>query len=927
MSRSLILFLWLLQLCNVSSVELLGQRPYIATEPPPCDNQFIQTTIVKDPPATWNGDVSFVPGIKIDSTGAVRAYVVADSLNLTKSNLPSLHRVRSIPNTNVTSVVFDARSINLDMPLVFDTANVIFYAHSLHIGPRGSIVLTKVPTSTDGVTIVVDSLDISESPLHPFVFITGSKDWPVTAHRLITVYANRILAKPSATTDAAGGSQLVRSLTLDETYAILPAGTDPLKPYSIQIGTPAAKAQIDNEITNTMLWPLETAEKIGRQFSLAPFDKVNIAFLRLQIDDLYTYLPSNSHQLARSVIAKTLTSINAGVDNQGFYPNYVPRRLYPTYQVEFNAVKERTLKSLASWDQELVAAQRGDELTAAVKIVDSDLADAHRQIETNMDSIDSATTKLSTYEGNIATVQGEVEQDERHVQEAMDDAKKKLATGERLQIVTKGVVFAASLLPVSAPVAIGIGTATGIIGNHVVKFNQGQSQDLQTDVMSVKGALDQATAFNKKATALVTQWGDVKTKLNTWKSSSSTSVRAGQPNPRDALGASIGDFVSDLSDVVGSMRSPAPTELSQSQFERDNVQLQQHLHEIEVIRSAEASVSAQLVSLYKQLADGKTRVDQLEAQRATFSKIDVKQDHDQALRQSLAWSERQSELDALFYNTIVLLRSYKYHTSQQPPGNLTEQYFESHYRLSGAIESAQDSSNDFFRTSGRGELDKRLAQQRKDLEADFGSLTTDLANGYSKYKTLTQDHQGTPIIYTLQCNGVADKSPQCHFIQALNDEIRQQVVTKDGNRKPNLIYLPIPLKRSFHSVPAKMFDAAVFVTYEDNTAVQDKAIVFSVDHPNYGKLWGPEQEDCWLVDLRAYDSVQTVQPYASTCNQSNSCLHASLDLPKVFKEENDAHAPLPLDTTYFIEPYVADAGARQRIPRVRVLRVQLSSFE
>ena len=266
------------------------------------------------------------------------------------------------------------------MPIVVDTATVTFYAQTLRIGPRASIVFTEepskklftgLPLTTDGVNIIVDSLDLTRSPLHPLVFVTRQSGWLPTSNRLVTVVSNEVRLR--AGTQAPPDMKiLARDLSLDENYASFTSSTDQLKAYSVEIGTPAARQQFQEYLVKTMLWPLETAEKIARQFSNAPFDTGNTKFLQSQIASLYAVLPSGSHPVARTVLTRTSHAIDAKVDNLGFYQYYVPRISFLQTLNEFVLLQTSTLTLLEAWDKEIVAAQKGTELTGVLQSLDSD---------------------------------------------------------------------------------------------------------------------------------------------------------------------------------------------------------------------------------------------------------------------------------------------------------------------------------------------------------------------------------------------------------------------------------------------------------------------------------------------------------------------------------------------------------------------------
>jgi hypothetical protein len=74
--------------------------------------------------------------------------------------------------------------------------------------------------------------------------------------------------------------------------------------------------------------------------------------------------------------------------------------------------------------------------------------------------------------------------------------------------------------------------------------------------------------------------------------------------------------------------------------------------------------------------------------------------------------------------------------------------------------------------------------------------------------------------------------------------------------------------------------------------------------------------------MRKYDAVENLQPYVTTCNNTEKCTHDSIKLTPEFVAEDAKHAPLPVDTTYFFEPSVQDRGSKAKIPVLKTIRLQ-----
>lgn len=905
-----------------------------------CTKQLISSTSIPDPLKAWNSDTSFMRGFKQDPSGVISLYIVGDKLSLTKEEVSSLFRTRNLPNTKVSSIVFDAREIDLDMPIVLDTATVTFYAETLRIGPRASIVFTEPPSKVDGVNIVVNSLDLSKSPLHPLVFVTRDTAWPATSNRLITVVSNEIKFKPGmqVPTDS---RIIARDLSVDENYATFSSPGDQLKAYSVQVGTPAARDQFRDYMTNYMLWPLESAEKVARQFSTAPFDEGNTAFLKARISSLQGVLPSGSHPVARSVLDRTSHAIDAKTDNLGFYQYYVPRISFLQTLNDFVLLQASTLTTLEAWDAEIVGAQKGSNLGAIVQTLDANSGGLKEKLAADQKSINDSINELAVTENTIVSDSQTVDRYEAEIKAAMADDAKKAETNKNAKIGVKVVVLAASLIPVSAPVAIAIGTAAGVAGNQILQFNEGQSPDLAGALTSIPDAMAQAKDFHEKTSKLVKQWKTVQEKYEAYSkpaapdmsqslalplpppSNSNEAPKTEKaPNPKEEFASAVGEFAGDLSAVLSEVKSPQPTVTKQNDYEQNNVPLQQKLHEIGDLRNSEAAVFSKLDALRKEMLSQQDQINQIEQQRSQLSHIDVQNDRDRALRQSLGWAIRQDEMRRIAYNAVVLSRGYKYHTGQNLNSIINEQYFASTYRLSGAIEQSSDAKNDFFRSTAKDTLETTLTSQRHQLDSDLKAYVSAIRDGYAVYVQGIAKHNVHTPEYTLTCRGMTRTDPRCVFLTAVNDEIATQITSTDLNRRPIKIPIPLQIKRLFRPQPEKLLDIAVSIEYENPSLAADKSIEFNVEHPFFGKLWGEQQNDCWLADMRKYEAVENLQPYVTTCNNTEACTHDSIKLTQEFVAEDAKHAPLPVDTTYFFEPSVQDRGSKAKIPTLKTIRLK-----
>lgn len=950
------------------TLRIVAQKAAPPSVPTNGTKAICPSTLFKSPPfpspaSVWESDTSYIPAIKADAAGSSSAYVVADKLDLTKDTFPSLFRTRRRPNDKVTHIVLDGRDVNIDMPIVFDTTTLVIYAHRLRFGPRGSIVFTNPPKETDGLTIVTDELDLSGAALHPFVFVTRSDtSWPATSKRLITVIANHVTSKTSSSTQ--DYTELFASLTLDKNYARYSDGSSTrLKPYTVNIGTTTAKQSVQEYTATRMLWPLETSEKIARQFSKAPFDPQNTTYLSDKIKDLDLYLPPNSHPLARSVAAQTLRSINLRTDIFGLPQSYVPRLIYPEVEDAFKAQQSAIFHNIQHWDDELVNAQAGRDKrsTGAVDNVEQEITKEVTSIQEYNDALNEDMKALAEKESQIVHLTGKIEEYRQDDQRTRDEDNQKAHDVYVGRIIEKGVLFAASLIPVSAPVAISIMVTATVADNQIAahnaaSFQEGSAPSLPSAIRDIPGVLKDAQDFYKKTTTAVDQWSDVKAKYAAYQKQSTQTTAApdtkkpadsnqkDQPSASAQYRDSVIALAGSLNDIVSSLNVPQPTTLNQDDYDAKNVELQKVLHQVGDIRNEEGTINKDLVRLNGLIIASQGKVETLNGQRVDLNAIDVQDDVGMAQRESIAWAARQDELRELLNQAVILLRSYKYFTLQNPTGQFNERYMEQQYRLSGGIEQPGDLTSsgnqgeelNFFNNPGRNNLEARLKSRRDQLQHDIEALLSELDAQYQKFQNAYYTRTPSALDHPILCKNLRVPSKgerrdiNCEFVRAVNDEIAWQINHPNSERYQAEIPIPLKIAREHNQTPSRLYGSTVQVVFDDPSLAKGVTMKLIVEHPFFGELWGQKNDDCTFVDMRKPDDLITLQPYPSTCNEARPC-NDDLDnakLLKSFEEQNQKYAPLPLETIYFLKPIVEQFDIQRssgRPPRVTEIHIKLWS--
>ena len=325
----------------IAALVILGASAANA-QPARCSLSLFDPRVPDDPPTRWNADRSYTITTGTGDVAGSRIYrVTSDTLYLSKDNLPSLARDANSPNTRLSKITFDARTIVVDMPMYFDSASVEFIAETVVFTRRGVIGFTSTPQQGgDGVTIVANRLDLTQARTVPFQFETenwkylqkdSEKQWPTDHKRHLTISAISAEVPEPLTTDESIFAYF-RNCTLDRFY-----GRDKdesAKPFALNVGNAQSSKSYADSL-RTALWPNELAAKTVRFFAKSPYDSPSDQFLQTSVINTYLdRLPADQSQ-ARLVLFSVSDAISRAHDLNGYTKYYVPRLAFTTRLEEF----------------------------------------------------------------------------------------------------------------------------------------------------------------------------------------------------------------------------------------------------------------------------------------------------------------------------------------------------------------------------------------------------------------------------------------------------------------------------------------------------------------------------------------------------------------------------------------------------------------
>ena len=570
------------------------------------------------PQQVWDGDTANLVGYRSTGTDKLESqYVTGDILHFSRDEFPSESRTLVQSQSGIRSLTFDAREIIVDMPLVFTSASVRFLADTVRFTQRGSITFTSDPRPEgDGVTIIAESIDMSDALHHPFQFVTQDANWPANAKRVVSITART--GRPALT--SAQLKKWARALTLDENYADPASGADPYQSYAVISGV-AAQASYLKILDTEMLWPQQLADKVAREFAESPFDESRKVFLRDKAVTYLRLLRNTHHDIARSVLTSTRTSIDLSVDELGFHRYFIPRTGFPDYVKSFKKLADEQLNAMVQWDSAILAAHSGRKFDQQqFEELDSKLQSANADLDAASDTVTTELANLSKHEQDIAVLLQKIDQQRALIQHTRDDDKEKAQTNENIGVATNVLVMAASFLPVSAPVAIAVGVAVDATGKAVLAHNQGKTVTGLSVARTLPAAIEEAKSFKSLADAVSQDWNSVQknTKALQDKQSGMSKAVGGDAKEKattarndaaEKTGDSIVKFGTSISNLFAKVLPPEPTQLSMDSYEQNDKALQDLLKQVGDIRNAEAETLAKVDAARKEvvLETGKRR--------------------------------------------------------------------------------------------------------------------------------------------------------------------------------------------------------------------------------------------------------------------------------------------------------------------------------
>jgi hypothetical protein len=873
--------------------------------------------------SAWASDTSFTI-VKRERDGGRKSYrITGDIVRFDEQSFGSLARERPQRFSDLAEIVIDAREIYFDGPLALNMGRIELLADHITFGPRAQIVFTDPePSSVSpvadsdqsillprgrGIAIVARRIDFDHPLPYLFYFATHkNRDLQILAEKIF-LNGDRI-EQPDR-------------FILDHSLG-----------HSILEGSPTvvhrAKARNLYRLIfrREMNWPVSFSNKIARLHARAPYQQDFIDGIRNRISS-YQPLISDWRDPGPSLRLLDISAfLDAGLDPYGYGPNYVPRNDLDaqtrTVDDLLNNFRDKgALELVESTILKAYVSERPDE-KALQAIFKKELA-LESDTSKNEAAMNQALTDIQVLQQKIDTQLVAINVSIDRIKAMIEDQARKDASKAGIMKTTHLVTVAACFLPVTAPVAIAIGTGIQVTGTLAAKHQTNDPVSFGTLSDAVQNGYAKSKAFNDQTAKVKSAWDDLSKKHGILKEALKKDSDGKMDAARD-FGQSASGFYQEIKSLYSIADVPTTEQYNESNAEKDDTVLQQQKRNQEKLSADQSALLATIADLADKNRKNQSQVLELSESREELLRADIRNDQDIAHWQSIALRLRADMYNELFREASILRRTLFYSTgenSNTDPDILSysDEAFVTSLSYPGNSEIPDQVSSEWIK--------QQFAETRaKAIVAVNGLLAT------ARRESVRANAKRTPkAIYlnatSLSINSKAG-SPNRRFLDALNQQISDQVKQPDKSNEPIPLYVPLRIREALAKLPERFVDAVITeVKLEDEKALVGKNLNFSIYNPGFGTIVSGQQ--CFNVDMRITDvnsenrffGYTTVGPLKHDWDQK---LHANADAQSV--QDRFLYARPPLHSAYYLTVQVdgsPDENNWTSIPVVTSLEITL----
>jgi hypothetical protein len=765
--------------------------------------------------------------------------VTGDTVVIDTGTLGSMLASPSAPKTGVTRFTVDARIIRLAGSLAFQDASVVLLAERLEIVRNGRISLfSSAPTAQRALEIYADKVVFKDAPKRPFdlALVSGGE----ARSRIAVVDFD----------GSKTGDEVWRRFT-DSVESAIPAA------FELSIGD-AAKESFADALSARMEWPLYFAAKVRKHFARAPFNEVN----RQSIGALAeTYLPLTAtleNSAPYSTLSAVLAAIRNDADLDGHGVAFTPKQDLSSQSsdIEAELVSDpfgRLSVLLAGTSNDRVSIDAQLRLTRNAL---SDVAARERAITAEMDEFSRELALAIQRSQKIDDLIRDRVAQLKEEMEARAERLREAQKAKQFATVTASAIAIAGTMGAATPaVAAGAAAGVAVVGEYVYQRNVGQG-------VSLSGLLEIGATTYAATAKFQESWATLRANQKlAWSVYDGARVFEGEP-PADGkpdtrkplsktavtkrLLSTASDAVRNAEAIAGKQIA-APQPLSLDEMQNGDEAMRALIAE-------RVAVMNRIGTLAAQIDAGMRELEGVMAARVDLATTDeqlrtAKPTNDQ---ENARWNAISTALWGQYVQRIAdKLQTYR-----------KSLYFETGVVLTGSA-SVFEYPNALRSKLVLGVFDPLAGADPTDPKAIEAALKQESAKFLSAaraVKTAVDDAFRGYLASRAQAGVVrrsrvfkadSTNSVDRQFMEVLNAQLRQQIVTKVPGRDILPAYVPFILPSSIVPHPERLVQATVVRAEFDvgGERIGSNALEFHIIHPQYGQM--RRGDTCRLADFRS----------------------------------------------------------------------------
>lgn len=839
--------------------------------------------------------------------------ITGDTVVVDSQTLGSLVTPSGMAKTGVARLTIDARVLRIRGPLSLEGGELVLFGERVVFEQGGEVTLAKGKRPRS-LRIVAQTLAFADGPDRPFfIDLSGHADKDVEAS----------IRAVQVTPSAALWQRFVDAYLLDEVPARV----------SLITGK-QAEPEVAKVFASSMQWPLYFAAKLRTHFQRSPYSKQT----RDEIGQLArTYQPLLGRwggAIPLATATAVMTAAAGATDLEGRSRAFTPKEdLISQRDNVRKDLDSNTFDSLIG----LLAASGNDRAAADQKLEETRkvLAEARQTTARKQQEVTERSARLSQLDQSKQALSDRAKQRSASLQLMNErDLRRERRGAEAKQwatVAAGAVVIAASFGAATPAVAAGAATGLSVTGDLVYAHNAGRKMTLPEVFARGQAAYQNAQAF-QASLSHVAAAEDLRARV-----AKGETVKKGPPpeegkeDKREAYTKTEATLV--LFGALGTMTNAAgklngedvaaPTPLSLSERENQDQEMRAVLADMAAVEKERALEAQQIASASRELALATTKAVELEELDVQLRAANAANDQEAARWHAaglLLWSAQVERLSG----KLATYRRSLYFESGRTPGGVPEVL---DYPNAMQARIAAGLLDPFGGVGSEAPTEARkaaLSQSKTRFLLSANELWTSIAETYRSYLQTRNEADVYRRVFDFSARS-GDPVVR-RFIEALNGQIAQQIVTGTPARSIAPLYVPLRLTPPVIDLPERVVAVRV-VAVKFNVpreAIGNGALSFIVVHPNYGQM--RRGAECFPADFRIQPTDW--RPFTTTLEQVDqgwpSRDTASIKIDE--KQSNRYYAYLPARTPYHLLVEVVSQKWTS-LPRIEKLSLALEIMQ